>query len=62
MAVGNVVMGVVFALVFLRLRRVAPLVIAHWMLDVVSFVGYALIPASLLGGLGTDLTSAGRST
>jgi membrane protease YdiL (CAAX protease family) len=39
--VGNAVMGVVFALFFLRTRRVAPLVVAHAILDVVSFVGYA---------------------
>jgi membrane protease YdiL (CAAX protease family) len=39
---GNAVMGVVFALFFLRSRRVAPLIVAHAVLDVVSFVGYAL--------------------
>lgn len=38
--VGNAVMGVVFALFFLRYRRVTPLVIAHTILDVVAFVGY----------------------
>ena len=37
---GNVVMGVIFALVFLRWRRLAPLIIAHTLLDVVAFVGY----------------------
>lgn len=41
--VGNLVMGVVFALVYLRVRRVAPLVVAHTILDVVAFVGYALL-------------------
>lgn len=41
--VGNVVMGVVFALVWRRTRRVAPLVLAHTVLDVVAFVGYALL-------------------
>ncbi|GAA1807810.1 CPBP family intramembrane metalloprotease [Planosporangium flavigriseum] len=40
--VGNAVMGVVFALFFLRTRRVAPLIVAHTILDIVSFVGYAL--------------------
>jgi membrane protease YdiL (CAAX protease family) len=39
---GNAVMGVVFALFFLRTKRVLPLVIAHTILDVFSFVGYAL--------------------
>ncbi|MGI5146332.1 CPBP family intramembrane glutamic endopeptidase [Plantactinospora sp. CA-294935] len=42
--VGNAVMGVVFALFFLRTRRVLPLVVAHTLLDVVAFVGYALLP------------------
>lgn len=37
---GNVVMGVVFGLWFLRRGRVMPLVVAHTLLDVVAFVGY----------------------
>jgi len=41
--VGNVVMGVVFALVWRRWRRVGPLVVAHTLIDVVAFVGYALL-------------------
>ena len=41
--VGNVVMGVVFALFFARFKRVLPLVVAHTILDVASFVGYALL-------------------
>ncbi|MDG4822026.1 CPBP family intramembrane metalloprotease [Asanoa sp. WMMD1127] len=41
---GNAVMGVVFALFFIRTRRVLPLVIAHTLLDVVAFVGYSLLP------------------
>jgi membrane protease YdiL (CAAX protease family) len=45
--VGNAVMGVVFALFFLRTRRVAPLIVAHTILDVVSFVGYALFAHQL---------------
>jgi membrane protease YdiL (CAAX protease family) len=40
--VGNAAMGVVFALFYLRFRRVMPLVIAHTALDVVAFVGYEL--------------------
>lgn len=39
---GNAAMGVVFGLFFLRTRRVLPLVVAHAILDIVSFVGYAL--------------------
>ncbi|MGC9669329.1 CPBP family intramembrane glutamic endopeptidase [Planosporangium sp. 12N6] len=45
--VGNAVMGVVFALFFRRTRRVAPLIVAHTILDVVSFVGYALFARHL---------------
>lgn len=39
---GNAAMGVVFAWWFHRTGRVMPLVIAHTILDVVAFVGYAL--------------------
>jgi uncharacterized protein len=39
---GNAAMGVVFALFFVRWRRVGPLVLAHAILDIVAFVGYAL--------------------
>jgi membrane protease YdiL (CAAX protease family) len=41
--IGNLVMGLVFGLVYLRSRRVAPLVVAHTLLDVVAFVGYAIV-------------------
>ena len=40
--VGNVLMGVVFGWCYLRWGRVMPLVITHWVLDIVSFVGYPL--------------------
>ncbi|MFI2753856.1 CPBP family intramembrane glutamic endopeptidase [Cellulomonas sp. P22] len=49
---GNVVMGVVFAEYYRRKRRVMPLVVAHTLLDVVAFVGYALLPAELRTSLG----------
>ena len=52
MAVGNVLMGVVFSWYYLRRRRVMPLVIAHTTLDVVAFVGSAVAPAALLAFLG----------
>ena len=39
---GNAVMGAVFALFYLRFRRVMPLVVAHALIDVVAFVGYGL--------------------
>jgi membrane protease YdiL (CAAX protease family) len=41
--VGNVVMGVVFAVVFLHWRRLWPLVIAHGLIDTVAIVGYPLL-------------------
>ena len=40
--VGNAVMGVVFGWCYTRWGRVAPLVIAHTLIDIVSFVGYPL--------------------
>jgi len=40
--VGNVVMGLIFGLVFLRCRRVMPLVVTHAIIDIVAFVGYTL--------------------
>lgn len=39
---GNAVMGVVFGWAYARWGRTAPLVVAHTVLDVVSFVGYPL--------------------
>ncbi|GAA2720930.1 CPBP family intramembrane glutamic endopeptidase [Cellulomonas aerilata] len=50
--VGNAVMGVVFAEYYRRRRRVMPLVVAHTVLDVVAFVGYALVPAEWRSALG----------
>ncbi|WP_432981494.1 CPBP family intramembrane glutamic endopeptidase [Dactylosporangium sp. CA-233914] len=41
--VGNLVMGLVFGYFFRRTGRVLPLIIAHSILDIVSFVGYALL-------------------
>lgn len=41
--VGNLAMGLFFGWVYTRTRRVAPLVVAHTLLDVVAFVGYALL-------------------
>ena len=40
---GNAVMGVVFAEWFRRRGRVMPLIVAHTILDTVSFVGYDLL-------------------
>lgn len=41
--VGNAIMGVIFALFFLRTKRVLPLIIAHTILDVVAYLGYTLL-------------------
>lgn len=41
--IGNVVMGIIFGLFYVRFRRILPLVVAHTILDVASFVGYALL-------------------
>lgn len=41
---GNLVMGLVFGWYYHRTRRVMPLVVAHTLLDVVAFLGYALLP------------------
>jgi membrane protease YdiL (CAAX protease family) len=40
---GNAVMGVIFGMAYQRWGRVMPLVIAHFILDVVSFVGYPIV-------------------
>lgn len=50
--VGNVVMGVVFVLLYRRWGRVGPLVVAHALLDIVAFVGYGLL-AGKVGWLPT---------
>ncbi|WP_049564610.1 CPBP family intramembrane glutamic endopeptidase [Streptomyces sp. SBT349] len=40
---GNVAMGVVFVWLYRRWGRVMPLVVAHALIDIVAFVGYALL-------------------
>lgn len=52
---GNVVMGIVFSWFYTSRwgrHRVLPLVVAHTLLDVVAFVGYALVPAEWRAALG----------
>lgn len=44
---GNVVMGLVFGYVWQRTGRLWPLVVAHGVIDVVAFVGYALLAGRL---------------
>ncbi len=41
--VGNIVMGLVFGWAYVRFKRVGPLVVAHFLLDLVAFVGYSLL-------------------
>jgi uncharacterized protein len=40
---GNLIMGVIFGLIYLKWKRVMPLVVTHTLLDVSAFVGYALL-------------------
>lgn len=42
---GNVIMGLVFGWAYHRWGRALPLIVAHWVLDIVSFVGYPLAVA-----------------
>ena len=41
--IGNFIMGAIFGWVYQRTKRVLPLVIAHTLLDIFSFIGYALL-------------------
>ncbi|MFE9769658.1 CPBP family intramembrane glutamic endopeptidase [Streptomyces sp. NPDC005808] len=50
--VGNMAMGVVFVYLYRRWGRVGPLVVAHSLLDIGAFVGYALL-AGKVGWLPT---------
>jgi membrane protease YdiL (CAAX protease family) len=40
---GNMAMGVLFGWLFVRWGRVMPLVVAHALIDIVAFVGYAVL-------------------
>ena len=48
---GNVVMGILFGMAYQRWGRTMPLVVAHFILDVVSFTGYAMVKSLLPGFL-----------
>ena len=41
--IGNAVMGAIFGVLFRRWGRVTPMIIAHFLIDAVTFVGYALL-------------------
>lgn len=48
--IGNVLMGLLFAWFYTRTKRVMPLVIAHALIDIMGFVGFALFgPAIGIG-------------
>jgi membrane protease YdiL (CAAX protease family) len=49
---GNLAMGVIFVWLYRRWGRVMPLVVAHALIDIVAFVGYALL-AGRVGWLPT---------
>lgn len=49
--VGNFILGVIFGWLYTRVRRVMPFVIAHALLDIAGFVGFALFGASI--GIGS---------
>ena len=44
---GNIIMGVIFAWFYHRTGRVWPLVIAHFLIDAVAFVGYTALGGDL---------------
>jgi membrane protease YdiL (CAAX protease family) len=40
---GNLAMGLIFGVLFLRWRRVTPMIIAHSLIDITAFIGYAAL-------------------
>lgn len=45
---GNIIMGLIFCWFFRRTGRVWPLVVAHFLIDSVAFLGYAALGGDLL--------------
>lgn len=45
--VGNLVMGLIFGRIWQKTNRLTPLIVAHTLLDVFAFVGYALLRGQL---------------
>ena len=41
--IGNVILGVIFGVLFLRWRRANPMIIAHTLINSVAFIGYMLL-------------------
>lgn len=46
---GNIVMGLVFAYFYHRTRKVWPLILAHFLIDAVAYLGYLFLDLSWLG-------------
>lgn len=49
--IGNLVMGLAFGWLYLKIKRVMPLVVVHSLLDIVAFLGAPLLPV-LMGWIG----------
>ena len=47
--VGNIVMGLVFAYYYHRTGKVWPLILAHFLIDAVAYLGYLFLDLSWLG-------------
>jgi membrane protease YdiL (CAAX protease family) len=41
--IGNVIMGILFGVLFLRWQRANPMIIAHTLINSVAFIGYTLL-------------------
>lgn len=44
---GNIIMGLIFVAYYLKTRRVWPLILGHFLIDAVAFVGYSLLRGHL---------------
>ena len=44
---GNIIMGLIFGTYYLKTRRVWPLILGHFLIDAVAFVGYSLLRGHL---------------
>lgn len=44
---GNIIMGLIFGVYYLKTRRVWPLILGHFLIDAVAFVGYSLLRGHL---------------
>ena len=44
---GNIIMGLVYGFFYAKTGRIWPLVIAHFLIDAVAFVGYTALGGDL---------------